>query len=340
MQKIVEKIAWHEKSVEKTETSKLLSARSLCVFRSLCSLFFWSVLVCGLLASGSPFHYFAFFTNWSCALVTLYFTLASIGSAYRWRSEYYRNRRRSRSSFGKVSDRLDTSLYDSMPHLNDASLLLDDDDDDDDDDDVGVNYDERVDDDLESDRVVDDDDRIDAQSGCGTRWRVPRLAVSDSAWTLFQICYASSWVVSLFFWLVLFPDIHARVMKPPLLAFYEVAAHTFNIVMLTADLLLSKMEMPLGQCVFSIAYGLAYALVAIIIYAATGHWEYPFLDMSHATAIVWYAALFAAFIAFHAVGHGIVRLRQRYLRVDRRRPISVAMQSWSALTSSDDDDSL
>ncbi|CBI28563.3 unnamed protein product, partial [Vitis vinifera] len=103
---------------------------------------------------------------------------------------------------------------------------------------------------------------------------------------IFQMCAGAVMLTDLVFWLILVPFLTGKSFK---LNFLIVCMHSVNAVFLIGDMILNCMRFPLFRIAYFVLWTSVFVIFQWIIHACKSMWwPYPFLDLSSPYAPAWY----------------------------------------------------
>lgn len=103
---------------------------------------------------------------------------------------------------------------------------------------------------------------------------------------IFQMCAGAVMLTDLVFWLILVPFLTGNSFK---LNFLIVCMHSVNAVFLIGDMILNCMRFPLFRIAYFVLWTAVFVIFQWIIHAwKPMWWPYPFLDLSSPYAPAWY----------------------------------------------------
>ncbi|CAM8879837.1 unnamed protein product [Rhodiola kirilowii] len=219
----------------------------LCAFIGLLAILITNISVEG-------FRALYFYTQWTFALVTLYFGVGSAISIYGCRKNCSRL---IRDQIGYVPSNAEKrSAYDAVPQDADANVSS----------------------------IEKDDDLL--KVSCDQS-AADFLGYSFQA--IFQVAAGASMLSDSVFWCLIYPFILPESFH---LHFLVVSMHSFNALFLIGDAFLNCLRFPFFRIAYFALWTIIYVIFQWIIHACFSMWwPYPFLDLSSPYAPAWYLAI-------------------------------------------------
>lgn len=132
---------------------------------------------------------------------------------------------------------------------------------------------------------------------------------------LFQIIYQTNagavLLTDFVFWLIIFPVLS---MKDYDLSFLQVGMHSINVVFLLGDTALNSLRFPWFRFAYFLLWTSVYVTFQWILHGCVSiEWPYPFLDLSSAYAPIWYLILAVLHVPCYAVFHLLTKMKHSLL---------------------------
>ncbi|XP_051116310.1 uncharacterized protein LOC127241346 isoform X2 [Andrographis paniculata] len=220
-------------------------------YRVVCFCVMLALVLADIIASGG--WKFNFYTQWTFALVTIYFGLGS-----------------SLSIYGCLHYRLEVKLEKDQIHDSDAdhdSYLPA----------TPGQY-------AEIRSLTESLNHLD-ESNC-------RILASGWGYALqivFQMCAGAVVLTDLVYWLIIYPFLTPRSKNVTILV---VCMHSVNAVLLLGDAILNRLRYPFFRVAYFILWTSVFVIIEWIIHACVSvSWPYAFMDLSSPYAPVWYVAI-------------------------------------------------
>ncbi|XP_024517237.1 uncharacterized protein LOC9629751 [Selaginella moellendorffii] len=116
---------------------------------------------------------------------------------------------------------------------------------------------------------------------------------------LFQISAPAVLLTDAMFWLVLVPLVIPSGFRNN---FLNINVHGINALFILTEFMVNTMPFPWFRCAYFTLWSVAYTLFLWIMHATgVSWWPYPFLDITTASAPIWYSGL----IVLHFVSFGV-----------------------------------
>ncbi|KAK8946792.1 hypothetical protein KSP39_PZI006452 [Platanthera zijinensis] len=132
---------------------------------------------------------------------------------------------------------------------------------------------------------------------------------------LFQIIYQTNagavLLTDFVFWLIIFPVLS---MNDYGLSFLQVGMHSINVVFLLGDAALNSLRFPWFRAAYFLLWTSIYVIFQWILHACVSiEWPYPFLDLSSVHSPIWYFILAVLHVPVYAVFHLLVKMKHSLL---------------------------
>ncbi|KAJ7953590.1 Transmembrane protein [Quillaja saponaria] len=128
---------------------------------------------------------------------------------------------------------------------------------------------------------------------------------------IFQTCAGAVVLTDSVFWLVLYPFLTEKDFG---LDFLKVSMHSINAVLLVGDILLNCLRFPMFRIAYFVLWTGIFVVFQWIIHACVSMWwPYPFLDLSSPYAPLWYLAVGVIHIPCYGLFALIMRLKRFWL---------------------------
>uniref|UniRef100_A0A5B7BWD7 Uncharacterized protein n=1 Tax=Davidia involucrata TaxID=16924 RepID=A0A5B7BWD7_DAVIN len=106
---------------------------------------------------------------------------------------------------------------------------------------------------------------------------------------IFQICAGAVMLTDSVFWFLIYPFLTSKDYK---LNFLIVSMHSINAVFFLGDVILNCMRFPFFRIAYFVLWTIIFVIFQWIIHACVSMWwPYPFLDLSSSYAPVWYLSV-------------------------------------------------
>mmetsp|Transcript_3368 Transcript_3368/g.4625 ORF Transcript_3368/g.4625 Transcript_3368/m.4625 type:complete len:280 (+) Transcript_3368:169-1008(+) len=138
-------------------------------------------------------------------------------------------------------------------------------------------------------------------------------------WVLFEMVAINAYFLDVVYWFLLH--------EPPV-GIYAIGAHILNVVLITVELFLNKLEVSIPHIIFTFLCGFLYVLFAWFWYGVTGDWVYYFLDWSTQTAAISYFMLVIFGVMFFFLVKGFVTLRNQLIDFLERSKTFEELKEW------------
>lgn len=145
---------------------------------------------------------------------------------------------------------------------------------------------------------------------------VSLVATRHRGWIRFEllldVCLATSILVTVVVWTILYPYAIKMHVTEMLLNWVSYSQHAINLVILQVDFLCTRHTVSLDALPMLIAWSSIYSIFTWILHGtvAKGFWPYPFLQVDTPWAPLWYAGLLFA----HLLGFAFVYLISSFKR--------------------------
>ncbi|KAK9276771.1 hypothetical protein L1049_006307 [Liquidambar formosana] len=128
---------------------------------------------------------------------------------------------------------------------------------------------------------------------------------------IFQMCAGAVMLTDCVFWLILYPFLTSVDYR---LNFLLASMHSFNAVFLLGDTILNSLRFPFFRIAYFILWTAMFVIFQWIIHACVSiWWPYPFLDLSSSYAPAWYVAVGLMHIPCYGIFTLIIRLKHFWL---------------------------
>ncbi|XP_059656157.1 uncharacterized protein LOC132303090 [Cornus florida] len=126
--------------------------------------------------------------------------------------------------------------------------------------------------------------------------------------TTFQMCAGAVTITDCVFWFVIYPFLTDTDYKLDAL---QVIMHSFNAIFLLGDVILNCLRFPFFRIAYFVLWTTIYVIFQWILHAFVSMWwPYPFLDLSSSYAPLWYLAVGLMHLPCYGFFALIVRLKQ------------------------------
>ncbi|XP_047330894.1 uncharacterized protein LOC124934410 [Impatiens glandulifera] len=128
---------------------------------------------------------------------------------------------------------------------------------------------------------------------------------------VYQTCGGAVILTDSVFWFILFPFFTPNHQ----LGFLDVSMHSLNAIFLLGDVLLNGMRFPFFRVTYFILWTCIFVVFQWIVHACHSMWwPYPFLDISSPYSPLWYVAVGVLHLPCYGIFYLIARMKNRFIR--------------------------
>ncbi|XP_015894757.1 uncharacterized protein LOC107428700 [Ziziphus jujuba] len=245
----------------------------LLAYRIICLIVLFSLITANVIEDGGGIFYF--YTQWTFALVTIYFALASTLSIYGCCKYGNRDSQDAIDHFGLDTER-GTYVAPTFEGSTDTSNMR---------------------------KNLDAYEEHQNQETAGVWGYALQI--------IFQMCAGAVMLTDSVFWTIIYPFLTAKDYE---LNFMIASMHSINAVFLLGDTLLNCLRFPLFRIAYFVLWTGVFVIFQWIIHVCVNMWwPYPFLDLSSQYAPLWYLGVGLMHIPCYGIFALIVRIKHMVL---------------------------